>query len=194
MSFSWGRSGPFQTLPRHWRRLRLQVRFRRKQSKINRRVRHPDIAPCHCQTSQGATRQLRTLRLSHVAPCNIALSHLATFACRTLRLKKPAFDPLKPLFPTPSRRSAWMSAASQNQTSATPFGMRRSPHSSFLIDIRFLQYSSQSGSSFCMTQLESGSSFCCIRGKSNSFSFTQRIDIRNQILYYIAQTKSYYGF
>ena len=52
-------------------------------------MRHPDIAPCHCRTSQGATRQLRTLRLSHVAPCNIALSHLATFICRTVRLKQP---------------------------------------------------------------------------------------------------------
>ena len=49
------------------------------------------------------------------------------------------------------------------------FGMRRSPHSSFLIDIRFLQYSSQSGSSFCMTQLESGSSFCCAVVKATHF-------------------------
>ena len=80
-------------------------------------MRHPDIAPCHCRTSQGATRQHRTLRLSHIAPCDIALSHLATFACRTLQLKKPAFDPLKPLFPPPYRRSA-RTAASQNPTSA----------------------------------------------------------------------------
>ena len=89
MSFFWWRSGPFQTLPRHWHRLRHQVRFQRKQFKKLGRVRHPDIAPCNHQTPQGATRTLRTLRLSLVAPCNVALSHLATFTCRTLRLKNP---------------------------------------------------------------------------------------------------------
>ena len=56
-------------------------------------MRHLDIAPCDCRTSQGATRQLRTLRHPHIAPCDIALSHPATFACRTLQLKNPAFDP-----------------------------------------------------------------------------------------------------
>ena len=48
----------------------------------------------------------------------IALSHLATFACRTLRLEKPAFDPLKPLFPPPFQRSARTAEASQDSTSA----------------------------------------------------------------------------
>ena len=81
-------------------------------------MRHPDIAPYNCRTSQGATRQLRTLRLSHITPCNIALSHPATFAYRTVRCKKAAFYPLNPLFPTPSRRSARSAAASQNPTSA----------------------------------------------------------------------------
>ena len=56
-------------------------------------MRHLDIAPCDCRTSQGATRQLRTLRHPHIAPCDIALSHPATFACRTLRLKNIDFDP-----------------------------------------------------------------------------------------------------
>ena len=63
-------------------------------------MRHPNIAPCNCRTSQGATRQLRTLRLSHVAPCDIALSHHAISAYRTLRLENPAFRPQKsPLYP-----------------------------------------------------------------------------------------------
>ena len=55
-------------------------------------MRHPNIAPCHCRTSQGATRQLRTLRLSHAAPCDTALSHPATYTCRTMRLENLAFE------------------------------------------------------------------------------------------------------
>ena len=57
-------------------------------------MRHLDIAPCDCRTSQGAMRQLRTLRNLHVAPCEVTASHLATSACRTLRLKNPALGPL----------------------------------------------------------------------------------------------------
>ena len=63
-------------------------------------VRHPDAAPCNRRTLQGATRQLRTLRLSHVATCDIALSHPANSACRTVRLKKPTFDPKNPVIRT----------------------------------------------------------------------------------------------
>ena len=63
-------------------------------------MRHPNIAPCNHRTLQGATRQLRTLRLSHVAPCDIALSHPATSACRTVRLKKPTLGPKNPVIRT----------------------------------------------------------------------------------------------
>ena len=73
----------------HPRRIR-QVRFRRKQFKINRKVRHPDIAPCHCRTPQGTTRQLRTVRCPHVAPCDVRQSHLAASAYRTLQLTMTA--------------------------------------------------------------------------------------------------------
>ena len=161
------------------------------------------------KTLQGATRQLRTLPLPNFARCDTTTSHPATLSHHTLQhraitpchfllshraTQKARFLPPKSTLPDPFPAVGVDVSGISKPGISDPFGMRRSPHSSFLIDIRFLQYSSQSGSSFCMTQLESGSSFCCIRGKSNSFSFTQRIDIRNQILYYIAQTKSYYGF
>ena len=55
-------------------------------------MRHPKAAPCDSRKSQGATQQLRTLRLSHIAPCDIALSHLAISTCRTLRLKSPILE------------------------------------------------------------------------------------------------------
>ena len=86
-------------------------------SKKLRRVRHPNIAPWNCRTSQGATRQLRTLRLSHVAPCNITLSHLATFACRTLRLKKPAFAPKN------SRFAGWSNQFHQKEFNSALYGV-----------------------------------------------------------------------
>ena len=71
----------------------------RLRGEINRKVRHLNIAPCDYRTSQGATRQLRTLRLSHVAPCEVTTSHLATSACRTLQFKNPTLDPkISPTF------------------------------------------------------------------------------------------------
>ena len=76
--------------------------------------------------SQGATRQLRTLRLSHVAPCDIALSHPATFACRTLQLKKPAFLPLK----SPCASSRRPSAHALNHPCPPLRRRSRQPHHS----------------------------------------------------------------
>ena len=67
-------------------------------------MRHLNIAPCNCRTSQGATRQLRTLRLTHVAPCDIATSHLATSRYRTLRLSLVAPCDSKTPFSTPKSR------------------------------------------------------------------------------------------
>ena len=82
----------------------LAARFTQNSQKKHRRVRHLDIAPCNCRTSQGATRQLRTLRLTHVAPCDIATSHLATSRYRTLRLSPVAPCDSKTPFSTPKSR------------------------------------------------------------------------------------------
>ena len=96
--------------------------------KINCRVQHPRIAPCHSRTSQGATQQLRTLRHPHVTPCGIALSHPAAFAYRTLRLKNPVFCPK--ITPVSSRKSitqdcfAFSSLDKSNFPSNFPFGWK----------------------------------------------------------------------
>ena len=82
----------------------LAARFTQNSQKKHRRVRHLNIAPCNCRTSQGATRQLRTLRLSHVAPCDSLMSHLATSRYRTLRLSLVAPCDSKTPFSTPKSR------------------------------------------------------------------------------------------
>ena len=45
----------------------VAARFTQNNQKKDRRVRHPSTAPCNRRTSQGATRQLRTLRLKKSA-------------------------------------------------------------------------------------------------------------------------------
>ena len=105
----------------------VAARFTQNNQK-DRRVRHPNIAPCNCRTSQGATRQLRTLRLSHIAPCDIALSHLATFACRTLRLKNLAFEPLNPV--THTRRYGHSCLPRSNRLTRHPAAFRHQPQTS----------------------------------------------------------------
>ena len=91
-------------------------------------MRHPNIAPCNCRTSQGATRQLRTLRLSHITPCDIAISHPATFACRTVRLKNLAFEPLNPV--THTRRYGHSCLPRSNRLPRHPAAFRHQPQTS----------------------------------------------------------------